>query len=170
MRTWALAWKEASGGNREQLYKDHGLAWSELWRLPYWDIRRQLVVDGMHCFYEGLAHHYFRDYLGLTDKQAKEVSKVQPAFSYNFKVPVPQKTSLNENETRDINLIHHHLVLPLDFTSVEEVDHVKRTLGSYAFNALQFVVEDLKLPLTWEGPRESPTRKIMVEALIDWVS
>jgi len=27
-------------------------AWSEMWRLPYWDPTRQLVVDAMHCIWK----------------------------------------------------------------------------------------------------------------------
>jgi hypothetical protein len=35
--------------DREKIFTKYGTRWSELWRLPYWDPSRQLVVDAMSC-------------------------------------------------------------------------------------------------------------------------
>ncbi|KJA18365.1 hypothetical protein HYPSUDRAFT_121010, partial [Hypholoma sublateritium FD-334 SS-4] len=45
-------------------FKQHGIRWSQLWRLPYWDPARMLVIDSMHCLLEGDAHFHFRHVLG----------------------------------------------------------------------------------------------------------
>ncbi|EIN14144.1 hypothetical protein PUNSTDRAFT_58107, partial [Punctularia strigosozonata HHB-11173 SS5] len=65
MRSFAERWRDASS-TREQddIFKRHGVRWSELWRLPYWDPTIQLVVDPMHCLYEGLAKFHFTTVLG----------------------------------------------------------------------------------------------------------
>jgi hypothetical protein len=165
MRKWAEAWRTGSRESRKQLYKEHGLAWSELWRLPYWDLQRQLVVDGMHCFYEGLAHHYFRDYLGLTDTEAKEATKVRPAFQYHFEEPA--ELVLKENEAKEVRLIHKHLVAPLNFASVDDVEKKKKTLSGYSRNALSFVINDLRCTPRIQG--KSATCKTMADALMAWV-
>ena len=39
---------------QDRIFKDSGVRWSELWRLPYWDPTQQLVMDSMHCIFEGL--------------------------------------------------------------------------------------------------------------------
>ncbi|KAF9233015.1 hypothetical protein BU15DRAFT_7288, partial [Melanogaster broomeanus] len=62
----AEQWRDApSTAERERLFKEHGVRWSELWRLPYWDPARQLVVDAMHCILEGLVAHHTRRLLVL---------------------------------------------------------------------------------------------------------
>ncbi|EIN13261.1 hypothetical protein PUNSTDRAFT_58255, partial [Punctularia strigosozonata HHB-11173 SS5] len=65
MCSFAERWRDASS-TREQddIFKRHGVRWSELWRLPYWDPTIQLVVDPMHCLYEGLAKFHFTTVLG----------------------------------------------------------------------------------------------------------
>lgn len=55
----ALAWKNAATSKeRDEIVVRHGVRWSELLRLPYWDITRYSVVDAMHNLYLGeLRHH-----------------------------------------------------------------------------------------------------------------
>ncbi|KIJ09714.1 hypothetical protein PAXINDRAFT_57719, partial [Paxillus involutus ATCC 200175] len=65
LRLHAEAYRDAtSSAERNHLFVQHGVRWSSLWRLPYWDPARQLVVDSMHCLLEGLAQAQFREYLG----------------------------------------------------------------------------------------------------------
>ncbi|KAG2738847.1 hypothetical protein P692DRAFT_20638351, partial [Suillus brevipes Sb2] len=55
LREFAEQWRDATTtSERARLFKDHGVRYSELWRLPYWDPSRQLVIDPMHCILEGL--------------------------------------------------------------------------------------------------------------------
>ncbi|KIJ65076.1 hypothetical protein HYDPIDRAFT_57405, partial [Hydnomerulius pinastri MD-312] len=65
LRRYAEQWRDAaSSAEREKLFKEHGVRYSELWRLPYWDPARQLVIDSMHCILEGLVQHHLRSLLG----------------------------------------------------------------------------------------------------------
>jgi len=60
LRKNAKAWKNVSTRKeQDDLFAAHGICWSELWRLPYWDPPRMLVVDLMHCLLEGLVKFHF---------------------------------------------------------------------------------------------------------------
>jgi hypothetical protein len=55
----AESWLNASSEEqREEIYKKHGIRWSELWRLPYYNPIKQIVVDPMHCLLLGLVLYY----------------------------------------------------------------------------------------------------------------
>ncbi|KAG2054033.1 hypothetical protein BDR06DRAFT_885012 [Suillus hirtellus] len=59
LREYAEQWRDAAtSSEHERLFKAHGVRYSELWRLPYWDPSQQLVIDPMHCILEGLAQHH----------------------------------------------------------------------------------------------------------------
>ncbi|KAG2344896.1 hypothetical protein BDR05DRAFT_975360 [Suillus weaverae] len=63
----AELWKNAgTSAERNKLFASHGVQWSTLWRLSYWDRSCQVVVDTMHCLLEGLVHDHFHEFLGLT--------------------------------------------------------------------------------------------------------
>ncbi|KDR78693.1 hypothetical protein GALMADRAFT_18818, partial [Galerina marginata CBS 339.88] len=65
LRQKAEAWRTAPTRKiQEDLFSKNGLRWTELWRLPYWDPTKMLVVDSMHCLLEGLAQYHFRYVLG----------------------------------------------------------------------------------------------------------
>ncbi|KAG2069475.1 hypothetical protein BDR04DRAFT_1128869 [Suillus decipiens] len=67
LRAHAEQWRDAATSvERERLFKAHGMCYSELWCLSYWDPSQQLVVDPMHCLLEGLVPHHTRNLLGLT--------------------------------------------------------------------------------------------------------
>ncbi|KIK35812.1 hypothetical protein CY34DRAFT_95451, partial [Suillus luteus UH-Slu-Lm8-n1] len=65
LRKFAEWWRDAvTTSEREKLFKSHGVRYSELWCLSYWDPSRQLVIDPMHCILEGLVQHHSRSLLG----------------------------------------------------------------------------------------------------------
>ncbi|KIO01265.1 hypothetical protein M404DRAFT_101753, partial [Pisolithus tinctorius Marx 270] len=57
-------WDAVSSADQEWLFKDHGVHYSELWHLPYWDPTCQLVINSMHCILEGLVQHHICTLLG----------------------------------------------------------------------------------------------------------
>ncbi|KAG1802900.1 uncharacterized protein HD556DRAFT_1227597 [Suillus plorans] len=60
VRRYAELWKNTGTSvERNKLFASHGVQWSTLWRLSYWDPSRQIVVNTMHCLLEGLAHAHF---------------------------------------------------------------------------------------------------------------
>ncbi|TFK45437.1 hypothetical protein OE88DRAFT_1639914, partial [Heliocybe sulcata] len=60
----AYEWKDAKDTKaREEVFEHTGMRWSEMWRLPYWDMTRQLVPEPMHTLYLNLTKHFMRDVL-----------------------------------------------------------------------------------------------------------
>ncbi|KAF7325266.1 hypothetical protein MSAN_02516500 [Mycena sanguinolenta] len=85
MRSCAEAWRDAETlAEREQIYQEHGIRWSEMWRLPYWDPTRMLPPDPMHTVLEGLVHYHCRRVLKLNLLDAKKFDKSPPAYQYDF--------------------------------------------------------------------------------------
>jgi hypothetical protein len=74
-RTWeqhleiATRWKDAQTQKiRDEIYETHGIRWSELLCLPYWDPTRYALVDAMHNLYLGDLHHHCMEILGIDVK------------------------------------------------------------------------------------------------------
>ncbi|KAJ7642972.1 hypothetical protein DFH06DRAFT_999374, partial [Mycena polygramma] len=85
LRRWAFAWKNAvTQAQRDTIFKEHGVRWSELWRLPYWDPTRMGVVDSMHCILEGLVHYHCRRVLRIDAEVAKKKEIAGIAFEQDW--------------------------------------------------------------------------------------
>lgn len=68
LRRAAYAWRNAtSKANRDALFAEYGVRWSELWRLSYYDPVKMLVIDGMHNLFEGLVQYHCRYILGISE-------------------------------------------------------------------------------------------------------
>lgn len=68
-RKYATAWKNAnSRSERDRITLLHGVRWSELLRLSYWDPTKFTVIDSMHCFYLRLMQHHVRSIWGMDVK------------------------------------------------------------------------------------------------------
>jgi hypothetical protein len=75
LRSAAERWRDAPSANaRKALYKEHGVRWSALWGLSYFDPTRSVVVDGMHNLFEGLVAYHCRIILGI-DRPAPELEE-----------------------------------------------------------------------------------------------
>lgn len=62
----AEQWKDApSKAARDRIFKETGIRWSELLRLPYWDPTRSVVVDAMHNLFLGLVKFHCQSVLGF---------------------------------------------------------------------------------------------------------
>ncbi|TFY56546.1 hypothetical protein EVJ58_g7577 [Rhodofomes roseus] len=78
-RTWqehlniATQWRDAATErDRDTLFEEHGLRWSELLRLPYWDPTRYAVVDAMHNLFLGELRHHCMAIWGIDIKDHKD--------------------------------------------------------------------------------------------------
>lgn len=62
----AKAWRDAPNkATRKKIYKTYGVRWSELWRLPYWDPVKFVVIDAMHSGFLRIVQHHGRSILGM---------------------------------------------------------------------------------------------------------
>lgn len=71
-RTWAehmdqaQQWKDATSEKRRQkLFDEHGLRYSQLLELPYWDPTLFTVIDSMHAFFLGDLKRHCREVWGM---------------------------------------------------------------------------------------------------------
>ena len=179
-RRWAEEWKNATThAGKSKLFAQHGLRWTEFWRLPYWNPADMLVVDSMHCLLEGLAQHHFRKVLELTDKDAKVSTKaaITNAFAFNFLLPTPEditKRSLSSTDVKHIPLIHHRLLAPISDDDDDIIEQGLAGLHTYLKNknlgALKFISETIPAPPPGAGPEVKKIPKERYAAgLVHWV-
>ncbi|KAJ2911995.1 hypothetical protein MD484_g8416, partial [Candolleomyces efflorescens] len=78
-RTWeehmeaARLWRDAQTiRERKKLYSTHGVRWSELLRLPYWDPTKYTLIDSMHAFYLRIFQHHVRNIWGMDAKMDEQ--------------------------------------------------------------------------------------------------
>lgn len=57
----------------------HGISWSELLRLPYWDPTRCLVVDAMHALFLGVLKFHIRRVWGIEEAAKKAKARLATA-------------------------------------------------------------------------------------------
>ncbi len=139
----ATTWRDAlSVSDQDKIFSAYGVRWSEMWRLPYWNPVKQLVVDPMHCLLEGLAQNHFRYVLGLTSSEAKVKDPVIPAFTFEYpSLPDPDIKPthyiyapgsgmfLTDKELSHLPKIYDILRMPLD-NGLDSFRNVSRTCTS----------------------------------------
>ncbi len=78
-RKLAEQWKNlGSEAERTNHFEQHGLRWSELLRLRYWDPTRFALVDAMHNLFLGELHHHCRHVWGIDVKDKGSGAKTRP--------------------------------------------------------------------------------------------
>ena len=184
IRRQAEAWRDAPTLDaRQKLYEAHGVAWSELYRLPYYDPTRQLTVDAMHCILEGLVQFHFREVLKLTTVDAKANPKTVPAFDHIFRHPVPLDNpdrnkaplhhQLDAKSLADVNRIHSDLTSPILCDALGAFPNAAallKRLETRRKDAVQFVYEDLALGIFDKKTWRVRNKKEFANDLVQWVS
>ncbi|KAG1866120.1 hypothetical protein F4604DRAFT_1928133 [Suillus subluteus] len=177
VRRYAELWKNAgTSAERNKLFSAHGVRWSPLWRLPYWDPSRQIVVDTMHCLLEGLAHAHFREFLGLTADSAHRKADPIPAFDHLFlDVDLNKPQDFSEKDVRVVKSIYNLLTgavpnLEGNDTRLIE-DHLSELEGrllSKKAACLQFVSVGLGIGPDVTHPGKKVYKAHWVRSLIAW--
>ncbi|KAF8837230.1 hypothetical protein BDN67DRAFT_909619, partial [Paxillus ammoniavirescens] len=74
----AQRWRDATTKKeRDVIFKETGICWSELLRLLYWHPTHSMVVDGMHTLFLSLVQFHFRDLIIINKPSNKELHKFQ---------------------------------------------------------------------------------------------
>ncbi|KAI0666358.1 hypothetical protein C8Q78DRAFT_933152, partial [Trametes maxima] len=90
----AQDWKDAvTEAARNKIFQEHGLRWSELLRLPYWDPTKFALIDTMHNLFLGELHHHCITIWGL--KTAEGRAKKQRGTRVASHSPEMQQALLN---------------------------------------------------------------------------
>jgi hypothetical protein len=198
LRRAAEAWRDApTVAEQESIFKKHGVRYSELWRLSYWDPTRMMIVDPMHAVLEGVARFHTLKALRLTESDAKARVPFQPAFTHPFRVPhieddIISETAIEDapaaNGTREfghpftktdvthVNAIHKLLTAPFENTSLDPEVSTTMTptllhlrLQARPLGALAYVAEDLDVDVVGTGRRGIILKCDLNAALIRWV-
>lgn len=170
LREFAEKWRDVSTvAEQNQIFEAHGVRWSELWRLPYWDPTRMLVIDSMHCLFEGLAKTHCRVVLDLSVASAEAPPPEIFAYTWNFAPIDPVLSqSWSKNDVKHITQIQKLLLKPIAIT-VDGGDlmplysHLKKKNA----HSLKHICQELQcLPLF------SPTvsKDDLAKALVHWRS
>ncbi|KAF6755596.1 hypothetical protein DFP72DRAFT_811306, partial [Ephemerocybe angulata] len=64
-RYWAELWEISDANTRQTIFEDHGIRYTPLLRLPYFDPVQHIVVDSMHNLYLGLLQRHCRSIWGM---------------------------------------------------------------------------------------------------------
>ena len=107
-----FCWRDAVTTQEQcQIWDSRGIRWSELWCLPYWNPSWQLVVDTMHCIFEGLVNYHICFLLNLTNNDVAAQMILPPAFEDSFKDPETDIT-LKDHQWNVVKKIQRWLQLP----------------------------------------------------------
>jgi hypothetical protein len=88
-------------GTRDSHFKEHGVRWSELLRLPYMDPIRFAVVDPMHCLFLGIAKWIIQSIFIKENKLNSDQLRVAQRRMNNVQLPsdigrIPPKIAIGE--------------------------------------------------------------------------
>ncbi|CAG8747707.1 7317_t:CDS:2, partial [Rhizophagus irregularis] len=87
-RKHAYEWLQCNSKNsREDHFKEYGIRWSELLRLPYMDPIRFAVVDPMHCLFLGVAKWIIKSIFVSQGKLSMEQLQVAQNRMDHVKLP-----------------------------------------------------------------------------------
>jgi len=102
-REHAHEWLQCSSKNsRDNHFKEHGVRWSELLRLPYMDPIRFAAVDPMHCLFLGVAKWIIKSIFVNQGKLSMEQLRVAQKRMDNVDLPsdigrIPPKIAIGND-------------------------------------------------------------------------
>jgi hypothetical protein len=178
MKNIAEQWRDApSEKEREDIFKEHGIRWSELWRLPYYNPTKNIVIDPMHCLLLGLILFFCRFVLGLQSDDTSS-DKRPVAFQWDWEeywdADCESGIRVAEHEVKMVSSIHRLLERPINDEFTQEM--LKKRLSTKNLAPLRFVAHSLELPrhvMRGEGIHRHQvpveTKPHYVELLVDWV-
>ncbi|KAE9399958.1 hypothetical protein BT96DRAFT_795446, partial [Gymnopus androsaceus JB14] len=155
LRHWSTAYRDAQTlDERKTIFENHGIRWSSLWLLDYWDPTRMLVIDAMHCVLEGIVHYHCRHVLRL-DGSNRQTSTDGTSYAFDWswtpydQDSVPNHLKLDPKHIPGVAKTQDALCYAIEGDNSLSLDRLwtridnRSTLGS-----LKFVAHTLELPLS----------------------
>ena len=128
-RDAAARWRDAeTKKQRDTIFKEMGVCWSELLRLPYWDPTRFLAIDGMHNLLLGLTQFQFRDLI-VIDQQENQNLRTSLALVPKPADPAELDKGRKILRNRPTEAALSRLCAPVLLALLEECDAME-SLGS----------------------------------------
>lgn len=156
---------QAAGSERERenIFKASGVRWSELLRLPYFDISRCVVIDPMHNLFLGLIKEHFSGILGI------EVARETEETALIVTLPNPPG-DFNLRESKSIEKLKRWLEAPAANAFPLAREQALKKLKSLHLRALQFACDQLHCTLSPPlSPKGIYPKGILAAAILDWV-
>ena len=101
----AYQWKNAPDqATRARIFAAHGIRWSELWRLSYFDPVAMVIVDGMHTLFERVVSYHCRTILGIDHAESEE-QIVTPAQLVSAKTLLASNLSQSKLKTLTVAVL-----------------------------------------------------------------
>ncbi|KAF5343964.1 hypothetical protein D9757_015004 [Collybiopsis confluens] len=153
LRHWATAYRDAQTlKERKTILKTHGVRWSSLWLLDYWDPARMLVIDSMHCILEGLVQFQCRGVLRLdASKRQFSPKGFKYAFDWQWASYDPELAihiELAVKHVPQVVKIQDALCWAIEGEQSLSLDELWTRLDGNVSDALQFVAWSLDLSPT----------------------
>ena len=173
---YAEQWRDApTMAEHERLFKAHGIQYSELWQLPYWDPTRQLIVNSMHCILEGLVQHHVHNLLGLTNDNSSPPEVKPPTFHHNFDPLDPETAAALSMSTKEVAQVSAiHLLLVAQVPCADNPDHIMMFMDSLQWSLLGKNTVALQYVCCTLGCIPSKTTRLYkidyANTLMQWVS
>ncbi|KAE9401692.1 hypothetical protein BT96DRAFT_817526, partial [Gymnopus androsaceus JB14] len=186
LREGSEKWQSAeTAAERKSIPQFYGSRYSPLWKLPYWQPSKQLVVDPMHAFFLTLLQRFFRDKRALGKQQKDDTTEPHVphiAFHHPFEPPPDvslvgtetvqsQNTdplsnlskTMNFNSAIGVGDIHRHLCRPMKDDNASTRAKLLGDLLESTEVALKFVCTDLN-----RLPSGKFVKHDLAQALIIW--
>ena len=147
---------------KQRSFDSTGLQWSELLRLPYFDITRSLVVDSMHNLFLGLLKEHFNNILGIGLREQQEkpvVTLLDDLDNHN----------LTGNDRKGVQQLRKLLQSPITTTLPSRAQAIKKLTSNVTSSALRLVCNLLECIPAFENA-DKLTKAHLAGYLYEWVS
>jgi hypothetical protein len=160
-RNYAERWLNAPNAiAAKAVFNKGGLRWSELLRLPYFDLSQFVVVDAMHNLFLGLINFHFCDILGYRSPTAKN-QQPEPSILLSFSDGWKE---LDEREQNSLKKLHKDLESHIAMELETNRQRWEKRFACYHIKALSFVCNELNLI-----SRLMEDKRDYIGRLINWV-
>lgn len=149
---------------RASQFEKYGIRWSELLRLPYFDIVRCVVVDAMHNLFLGLIKEHLTGILGISLQSRKPEA---PAISISFSEPPSDFTT---KEKQSLKKLHQWLSAPMSLLLIEDRNKAMKKLKGAHAKALEFACTEIGCAPATQASARKCTKDDWTTALVAWVS
>jgi hypothetical protein len=151
-----------------------GIRWSELYRLPYFDPSRFVVVDAMHNLFLGLIQEHF-DILGIRSDQ--KPPEKPPSLRLKIPNDLMTNSKLNDKEQKSLNKIFSLLEAPMtcELTSTPGYDKYFKRFSALHRSALELAYTVLNIPFEPITNSNYENKKMYnkadyIRSILAWVS
>ena len=151
-----------------------GIRWSELYRLPYFDPSRFVVVDAMHNLFLGLIQEHF-DILGM--RSDRKIPEKTPSLRLNVLNNLMTGTKLNDKEQKSFDKVFRILEAPItsELGSTLGYDKYFKQLSTLHRSALELAWTTLNIPFVPIANTTYLNKKVYnkadyIRSILTWVS